>query len=122
MPQVSPVTITIDTTPITLAPAGGNGNGSMSYRSADQHQTLVVVPKVGQTRKEPDRATCRLNLRFDVPSHLDASVTVEREAFCRVDFTLPPERDINTDQVIEALVSALGSSQVKDVLKGETFW
>jgi len=122
MPNVSPVTITINTTSIELVPAGGNGNGSMSYRSADNHQNLVIVPKPGNGKTEPDRATMRLNLRFDVQDHLDATKTVEREAFARVDFTLPASRDVDTGHVIEALIAALGSTQVAGVLNGETFW
>lgn len=122
MPQVNPVTISIDTTPIVMNPAGGNGNGSMSYRSADQHQSLVIVPKVGDGRSVPDRADLRLNLRFDVEDHLDPTKTVEREAFARVSFTLPASRDISTAEVLEALVAALGSDQIEGVLNGETFW
>lgn len=122
MPQVNPVTVTINTTDIVLTPAGGNGNGSMSYRSADQHQNLVVTPKVGDGKNIPDRANVRLNLYFDVTDPMDASKMVRREAFARVDFTLPPSRDITTAQVVEALVSALNSDQVAGVLDGETFW
>lgn len=122
MPQVNPVTITVDTTDIVLVPAGGNGNGSMSYRSNDQQNSLVIVPRVGDGKTVPDRGTVRLNMKFVVQDPLDASVNVVREAFARVDFTLPPERDVDTSDVLDALTSALGSTQVQGVLNGETFW
>lgn len=122
MPQVNPVTVTIDLTDIVLTPAGGNGNGSMSYRSASQHQNLVIVPKVGDGRKVPDRASVRLNLSFEVQDPLDSTKMVVRDAFARVDFTLPASRDISTAKVTEALVAALQSNQVTGVLNGETFW
>lgn len=122
MPQVSPITVTLDTTPIVMNPAGGNGNGAMSYRAADQHVSGTIVPKIGDGKKNPDRADFRLSLKFDVADHLDPTKTVEREAFFRVSSTMPASRDIQVEQCIEALVAFLNSDQVSGVLSGESFW
>lgn len=122
MPQVSPITLTINALPIVMNPAGGNGNGSMSYRSADQHMSGVIVPKVGDGKKIPDRADFRINMVFDVADHLDPTVTVEREAFVRVNCTLPPTRDVTVQNVVDAAVTFLQSNQAVGVLSGESFW
>lgn len=122
MPQVNPITITVDTASVVMAPAGGNGNGSMSYRAPDQHQTVSISPRPGNGKTVPDRVDLRINEVIDVADHLDPSKTAERETFFRVSGTFPPQRDVDLVAVRDRLVEAIMSDQFLGAMKGETFW
>lgn len=120
MPQVQPVNITVDALSVALTPVGGNGNGSMSYRSATRHRSAIITPKPGAQKDDPNRLTTRFTAYVLVENPEVPGEMIERKAFARTDYTIHP--DIDADAFMAEVSEFNASSQVTVSASGETIY
>lgn len=119
MPQVQPITITVDALSTELKPVGKNGNGTVSYRSDDRHQFVTLTPK-SDASGVIDRAQGRINGIVDVQDHLDPAVSVERTYFGK--FEISKHSDIPASVVFGQLIELLQDAQTIAIANGESFY